>query len=52
MLAEAVTKRLGIQTCMFEGDMVDESYYKDEVVNSRVEAMLEAIEARRQRNRF
>ena len=52
MLAEAVTKRLGIQTCMFEGDMVDESYYKDEIVNSRVEAMLEAIEARRQRNRF
>jgi benzoyl-CoA reductase subunit B len=52
MLAEAVTRRMGIQTCMFEGDMVDESYYKDEIVNSRVEAMLEAIEARRQRNRF
>ena len=51
MLAEAVTKRLGMQVCMFEGDMVDESFYKDEIVNSRVEAMLEAIEARRQRNR-
>ncbi len=27
--------------------MVDESFYKDEIVNSRVEAMLEAIESRK-----
>lgn len=50
MLAEVVGKRLGLPVAMFEGDMVDESFYKDELVNSRVEDMLEQIEARRQRN--
>ena len=45
----AVGKKLGMPVAMFEGDMVDESFYKDELVNSRVEAMLEAIEARRAR---
>ena len=33
----------------FEGDVTDDSFYKDELVNSRVEAMLEAIDARRSR---
>ena len=47
MIAEAATKRLGIPTSMFEGDVTDDSFYKDELVNSRVEAMLEAIDARR-----
>jgi len=47
MLAEGVDKRLGMPVAMFEGDMVDESYYKDELVNSRVEAMLEQIDAKR-----
>lgn len=49
MLAEAVGKRLGMPVAMFEGDMVDESFYKDEIVNSRVEAMLEAIDAKKGR---
>lgn len=47
LIADAASKRLGIQTTMFEGDVTDESFYKDELVNSRVEAMLEAIDARR-----
>lgn len=47
MIADAVGKRLGIPVAMFEGDMVDETFYKDEIVNSRVEAMLEAIDAGR-----
>ncbi|HEU0221243.1 MAG TPA: 2-hydroxyacyl-CoA dehydratase family protein [Paracoccaceae bacterium] len=47
LIADAATKRLGIQTTMFEGDVTDESFYKDELLNSRVEAMLEAIDARR-----
>lgn len=51
LIADAVGKKLGLPVAMFEGDMVDESYYKDEVVNSRVEAMLEAIEASRARMR-
>lgn len=46
LIAEAVQKRLGLPIAMIEGDMVDESFYKDEIVNSRVEAMLESIEAR------
>ena len=49
MIAEAVGKRSAIPVAMFEGDMVDESFYKDELVNSRVEAMLEAIDAKRGR---
>lgn len=51
LIAEGVGKRLGMPVAMFEGDMVDELFYKDELVNSRVEAMLEQIEARRQRMR-
>jgi len=50
LIADAVGKRLNMPVAMFEGDMVDESYYKDEIVNSRVEAMLEQIEARRARS--
>ncbi|MGD0721568.1 MAG: 2-hydroxyacyl-CoA dehydratase family protein [Roseiarcus sp.] len=49
LIAEAVGKRLGLPVAMFEGDMVDESFYKDEIVNSRVEAMLEQIDAKRGR---
>jgi benzoyl-CoA reductase subunit B len=51
MIADAVGKRLGLPVPMFEGDMVDETFYKDEIVNSRVEAMLEAIDASRARMR-
>jgi benzoyl-CoA reductase/2-hydroxyglutaryl-CoA dehydratase subunit BcrC/BadD/HgdB len=49
LIADAASKRLGLQTSTFEGDVTDESFYKDELVNSRVEAMLEAIDARRSR---
>jgi benzoyl-CoA reductase subunit B len=49
LIADTVGKRLGLPVAMFEGDMVDESYYKDEIVNSRAEAMLEAIEAKKGR---
>lgn len=51
LIADAVGKRLGLPVAMFEGDMVDETFYKDEIVNSRVEAMLEAIDASRARMR-
>ena len=47
LIADAVQKQLGLPVAMIEGDMVDESFYKDELVNSRVEAMLEAIDARK-----
>lgn len=44
LIADAVGKRLGLPVAMIEGDMVDETFYKDELVNSRLEAMMEAIE--------
>lgn len=47
MIAETAQRELGIPSSMFEGDVTDESFYKDELLNSRVEAMLEAIESRR-----
>ena len=31
----------------FEGDVADASFYKDELLDSRLEAMLEAIDVRR-----
>jgi benzoyl-CoA reductase subunit B len=49
LIAEAVQKQLGLPVAMIEGDMVDESFYKDEIVNSRLEAMLEATESRLRR---
>ena len=42
-------KKHGRQALFFEGDVADESFYKDELLNSRVEAMFEAIDARRAR---
>lgn len=47
VLATAAQRELGIQTMFFEGDVADDSYYKDEVLESRLEAMLEAIDVRR-----
>lgn len=49
LMAENLSKKLGIPSTMFEGDMVDESFYKEEVVNTRVEALLENIDAKKQR---
>ena len=49
LIADAASKKRGLQTSTFEGDVTDDSFYKDELVNSRVEAMLEGIDARRNR---
>ena len=43
---KASTERLSIQIGMFEGDVTDESFYRDELSSSRVEAKLESIDAR------
>jgi hypothetical protein len=40
-------RELGIQTMSFEGDVADAAFYKDEMLDSRLEAMLEAIDVRR-----
>ena len=41
--------KLGIPTMFFEGDIADAAFYKDEVLESRLEAMLEAIDVNRMR---
>lgn len=48
VLAQMAQKR-GIQTMFFEGDVADEAFYKDEVLQSRLEAMLETIDVQRNR---
>ncbi|WP_238367146.1 2-hydroxyacyl-CoA dehydratase subunit D [Mesobacterium pallidum] len=40
-------KKYGRQAMFFEGDVADESFYKDELLNVRLEAMIEAIDARK-----
>ncbi|WP_324330691.1 2-hydroxyacyl-CoA dehydratase family protein [Paracoccus solventivorans] len=39
-------KRHGRQALFFEGDVADESFYKDELLNVRLEAMVEALDAK------
>ncbi|MGX6446538.1 2-hydroxyacyl-CoA dehydratase subunit D [Patulibacter sp. S7RM1-6] len=46
-LATAAQRERGIQTMFFEGDVADASFYKDDVLESRLVAMLEAIDVRR-----
>lgn len=40
-------KNSGRQAMFFEGDVADESFYKDELLNVRLEAMIESLDARR-----
>ena len=49
LLARAAQDKLGIPSIFFEGDVADASFYKDEILESRLAAMLEAIDARRAR---
>ena len=51
LMADSLNRNLGINTTSFEGDMVDESFYQDEIVNTRIEAMLEGIDARKRMHR-
>ena len=47
MIMAQMAQRAGLQTMFFEGDVADESFYKDAVLESRLEAMLETIDGRR-----
>jgi benzoyl-CoA reductase subunit B len=49
LLAENLNKKMGIQSTSFEGDMVDDSFYKEELVNTRIEALIESLEAQKSR---
>lgn len=49
MILARMAQQRGMQTMFFEGDVADESFYKDEVLQSRLEAMLETIDVQRNR---
>lgn len=49
ILAKGAQEKAGLATMFFEGDIADASFYKDEVLESRLEAMLEGIDVRRAR---
>lgn len=47
LLAKAAQRELGVPSMFFEGDVADASFYKDELLESRLIAMLEGIDVRR-----
>ncbi|MBU3914369.1 2-hydroxyacyl-CoA dehydratase family protein [bacterium] len=47
---ESFRRKMNISSIMFEGDMVDESFYQDEIVNTRIEALIESLDAQKSRN--
>ena len=47
VMSQIVQRELGIPTMFFEGDIADAAFYKDDLLDSRLEAMLEAIDVRR-----
>lgn len=47
MLAKAAERERGVKSFFFEGDVADASFYNDEMFDSRLEAMLEAIDVQR-----
>jgi benzoyl-CoA reductase/2-hydroxyglutaryl-CoA dehydratase subunit BcrC/BadD/HgdB len=49
LLARSAREKLGIPSIFFEGDVADASFYKEGLLESRLVAMLEAIDVRRQR---
>ncbi|MTD12499.1 2-hydroxyacyl-CoA dehydratase [Nakamurella sp. YIM 132087] len=49
LLAKSAQKELGIPSMFFEGDVADASFYKEEILESRLVAMLEGIDVRRAR---
>lgn len=50
LLARSAEEKLGIPSMSFEGDVADASFYKDEILESRLAAMLETIDVRRARS--
>ena len=52
LLARSAQNNLGIPSIFFEGDVADASFYKEEILESRLVAMLEQIDVRRQRGEY
>ncbi|HEY5842187.1 MAG TPA: 2-hydroxyacyl-CoA dehydratase family protein, partial [Mycobacterium sp.] len=51
MLARTAEAERGVKSFVFEGDVADASFYNDELFDSRLEAMLEAIDVQRMKSR-
>ncbi|MBU3914367.1 2-hydroxyacyl-CoA dehydratase family protein [bacterium] len=49
LYAESLRRKMNISSIMFEGDMVDDSFYQDDLVNTRIEALLESLDAQKNR---
>ncbi|GAC84481.1 hypothetical protein GP2_023_00040 [Gordonia paraffinivorans NBRC 108238] len=49
ILAKTADRQLGVKSMFFEGDVADASFYKDDVLESRLVAMLETIDMQRAR---
>lgn len=47
LIAAQMAQDAGLQTMILEGDVADISFYKDALLDTRLEAMLEAIDSRR-----
>ncbi|HEY1972499.1 MAG TPA: 2-hydroxyacyl-CoA dehydratase family protein [Pseudonocardia sp.] len=47
LVAKAAQQKMGLPSIFFEGDIADASFYKDEILESRLAAMLEGIDVRR-----
>jgi benzoyl-CoA reductase subunit B len=47
ILARTAERERGVKSFVFEGDVADASFYNDELFDSRLEAMLEAIDVQR-----
>jgi benzoyl-CoA reductase subunit B len=50
VMSNMVQRELGIPTMFFEGDVADAAFYKDEMLEGRLEAMLEAIDVKRMKS--
>jgi benzoyl-CoA reductase subunit B len=46
-IMDGVSRKLGIPAVFFEGDIADETFYSDAQIDTRVQALLEEIDARR-----
>ncbi|WP_216892599.1 2-hydroxyacyl-CoA dehydratase subunit D [Nocardia alni] len=51
VLARTAESERGVKSFFFEGDVADASFYNDELFDSRLEAMLEAIDVQRMKAR-
>ena len=49
LLAKSAHDKLGLPSIFFEGDVADASFYKEEILESRLVAMLEQIDVKRDR---